>query len=439
MRLTYRYFLFLTICTLLLALPLAMPLQAFAGEEPADTTSEEENASTDEEASAESSAETRPEEGAPLEEVQQRWRQELLRLQKWDLTLEHLGYAAGTFVLLWIAVMITRSILRRIVVSRGLERRRESGRMIQRFLLVVLHKTSKTGLFIVILFLALQWLRATDAFVGKPIVTLTVIYQVALYASGFARSYLNAVRVRRGREDPSRVSSFGILSLAAQVAVWSLALLVALQNLGFEITALIAGLGIGGIAIAFALQNILGDIFCSVAIVLDKPFGVGDFIIVGDQAGVVENIGIKTTRVRSLWGEQSVFSNADLTNSRIRNYKRMEERRITFALGVTYETPVEKLERIPAIIRETIASTSMTRFDRAHFKEYGDFSLNFEVVYYVLSPDYNTYMDIQQTINLAIFRRFTEEGIDFAYPTQELIIRPNSESASSAPETPRQA
>jgi small-conductance mechanosensitive channel len=143
--------------------------------------------------------------------------------------------------------------------------------------------------------------------------------------------------------------------------------------------------------------------------------------------------------VRSLWGEQIVFSNADLTNSRIRNYKRMEERRITFALGVTYETPVEKLERIPAIIRETIASTSMTRFDRAHFKEYGDFSLNFEVVYYVLSPDYNTYMDIQQTINLAIFRRFTEEGIDFAYPTQELIIRPNSESASSAPETPRQA
>lgn len=439
MRLPYRYFLFLTICTLLFALPLAMPLHAFAGEEPADTTSEEENASTHEEAAAESGTEASPEEEAPLEEVQQRWRQELLRLQKWDLTPEHIGYAAGTFVLLWLAMIITRSILRRIVVSRRLERRRESGRTIQRFLLVVLRKTSKTCFFIVILFLALQWLRATNAFVGKPIVTLVLIYQATLYASGFARSYLNAVRVRRGREDPSRVSSFGILSLAAQVAVWSLALLVALQNLGFEITALIAGLGIGGVAIAFALQNILGDIFCSVAIVLDKPFAVGDFIIVGDQLGVVENIGIKTTRVRSLWGEQIVFSNADLTSSRIRNYKRMKERRITFGLGVVYETPVEKLEHIPAIIRESIESISLTRFDRAHFKQYGNFSLDFEAVYYVLSPDYNTYMDIQQNINLAIFRRFKEQGIHFAYPTQEIIIRPTGEGGSPVPEMPGQA
>ncbi|MEA3366051.1 MAG: mechanosensitive ion channel family protein, partial [Candidatus Hydrogenedentes bacterium] len=230
-----------------------------------------------------------------------------------------------------------------------------------------------------------------------------------------------------------------ILSFAAQVAVWSLALLVALQNLGFEITALIAGLGIGGIAIAFALQNILGDIFCSVAIVLDKPFAVGDFIIVGDQMGVVENIGIKTTRVRSLWGEQIIFSNADLTSNRIRNYKRMKERRITFSLGVVYETPLEKLERIPTIIRDSIEAVPLTRFDRAHFNQYGDFSLNFEVVYYVLSPDYNTYMDIQQSINLAIFRRFKEEGIVFAYPTQELIIRPNEESSSTAPAMPREA
>lgn len=436
MRTPYKSFLFLAIGTLFFALPLSIALPAFAGEEPTEAVSEEEDASGNETASAEAETEESAAEEAPLEEVQKRWRQELLRLQKWDLTLENLGYAGSSFVLLWIALIITRSIMRRIVVSRRLERRRESGRMIQRFLLVVLHKTSKTCLFIVIVFLSLQWLRAADTFVGKPIVTLTLIYQATLYASGFTRSYLNTVRLRRGREDPSRVSSFGILSLAAQVAVWSLALLVALQNLGFEITALIAGLGIGGIAIAFALQNILGDIFCSVAIVLDKPFAVGDFIIVGDQLGVVENIGIKTTRVRSLWGEQIVFSNADLTSSRIRNYKRMKERRITFGLGVVYETPVEKLERIPTIIRETIDSISLTRFDRAHFKQYGNFSLDFEVVYYVLSPDYNIYMDIQQDINLGIFRRFKEEGIDFAYPTQELIIRPTEESVSAPAEPP---
>ena len=174
---------------------------------------------------------------------------------------------------------------------------------------------------------------------------------------------------------------------------------------------------------ALASQAILADLFSYLAILFDKPFEPGDFIIVGDQMGVVENIGIKTTRVRSIWGEQIVFSNADLTSSRIRNYKQMKERRITFTLGVVYETPVEKLERIPGILRDAITSAPLTRFDRAHFKKYGDFSLDFEIVYFVLNPDYNVYMDIQQKINLAILRRFQAEGIAFAYPTREVIIR----------------
>lgn len=407
----------------------AQPAVAAEGE-PASAAEEAEGAST-EEIEADEGAEEG--EAASLEVVERKWRQELLRLQRWDITLERLGYAGATFVLLLLAVFIARCILRRVVISRRLERRQESGRMMQRFLLVVLRRTSKACVFIVVLFLALQWLWASETFVGKPFVTFTLIFQATLYASGFARRYLNSIRLRRGREDPSRVSSFGILSIAAQVAVWSLALLVALQNLGFEITALVAGLGIGGIAIAFALQNILGDIFCSVAIILDKPFAVGDFIIVGEQMGTVENIGIKTTRVRSIWGEQIVFSNADLTSSRIRNYKRMKERRITFALGVVYETPAEKLERIPGIIREAIASIPLTRFDRAHFKQYGDFALNFEIVYYVLNPEFNVYMDIQQKINLAIFRRFKEENIQFAYPTQEIIVRPTDQASTPLP------
>lgn len=207
-----------------------------------------------------------------------------------------------------------------------------------------------------------------------------------------------------------------------KLALWSVLLILALDNLGVNVTGLVASLGVGGIAVALAAQNILGDLFASLSIMLDRPFLVGDFIIVGDQAGTVERIGMKTTRVRSLWGEQLVFSNTDLLSTRIRNFKRMEQRRIVFSFGVIYQTPHEKLQQIPALLREIIEAERDVRFDRAHFKAYGDSSLNFEVVYWVLSPDYNVYMDRQQSINLALFRRFAEEGIEFAYPTRTLFL-----------------
>ena len=177
-----------------------------------------------------------------------------------------------------------------------------------------------------------------------------------------------------------------------------------------------------GIAIALAVQNILGDIFCSLSIILDKPFELGDFIIVGDLMGTIEHIGIKTTRLRSLSGEQLVFSNSDLVGSRIRNYKRMWQRRIVFEFGVTYQTPAAKVERIPGIVAEILGGQDRARLDRAHFKSYGNSALIFEVVYYVLEPDYNVYMDVQQAINLALMHRFEAEGIEFAYPTQTLYV-----------------
>jgi small-conductance mechanosensitive channel len=185
----------------------------------------------------------------------------------------------------------------------------------------------------------------------------------------------------------------------------------------------VAGLGIGGIAVALAIQNILGDLFASLSIALDKPFVIGDFIIVDQLLGTVEHIGLKTTRIRSLSGEQIVFSNADLLNSRIRNYKRMYERRVVFSIGVTYQTPYEKLASIGTTLKEIIESQPDVRFDRAHFREYADSSLNYEVVYYVKSPDYNRYMDIQQAINLEIYRRFQDGGIEFAYPTRTLYLQ----------------
>ncbi|MCK4428221.1 MAG: mechanosensitive ion channel family protein, partial [candidate division Zixibacteria bacterium] len=191
---------------------------------------------------------------------------------------------------------------------------------------------------------------------------------------------------------------------------------------GFKISTVIAGLGIGGIAVALAAQAILGDLFSYFSILFDRPFEVGDFIILDDYLGTIEHIGIKTTRVRSLGGEQLVFSNADLTNSRLRNYKRMAKRRVVFKLGVTYQTTLEQVKEIPTIIKNIIQNITDTVFDRAHFSSYGDFSLVFETVYYVLSRDYNKYMNIQQEINFAIKEEFEKRGIEFAYPTQTLFL-----------------
>jgi small-conductance mechanosensitive channel len=191
-----------------------------------------------------------------------------------------------------------------------------------------------------------------------------------------------------------------------------------LDNLGFDISAVIAGLGIGGVAVALASQGILEDLFSYFSILFDRPFELGDFIIVGEFMGTVERVGIKTTRLRSISGEELVLANTDLTGSRLRNYKRMAQRRVAFTIGVTYETGMDRLERIPELIQHVIESVDKTIFGRAHFFSYGDFSLNFEIVYFVTTNDYDVYMDTQQAINLGIKRKFDENGIEFAYPTQ---------------------
>jgi small-conductance mechanosensitive channel len=207
--------------------------------------------------------------------------------------------------------------------------------------------------------------------------------------------------------------------------LWAMGLVFLLDNLGFKISAIVAGLGIGGVAVALAAQAVLADLFSYFAIMFDKPFEIDDFIIVGgDFMGTVEHIGIKTTRIRSLGGEQLVFANKDLTDSRVRNYKRMQLRRVVFKLGVTYDTPTEKLKKATAMIRDIITQTPDTRFDRAHFASYGDFNLVIEVVYYVLSADYNKYMDVQQILNLAIKDAFAREKIEFAFPTQTIHMQP---------------
>lgn len=208
------------------------------------------------------------------------------------------------------------------------------------------------------------------------------------------------------------------ITFAVRWGLWILAVIFILDNLGINITTLVAGLGIGGIAVAMASQAILGDAFSALSIFFDKPFEIGDFIIVDDLMGTVEHVGIKTTKIRSLSGEQLIFANSDLTKSRIKNYKRMDTRRIAFKFGVIYQTPNEKLKAIPKIIKDIFAKTAGARLDRVHFQSFGDSALIFEVVYYVLSADYNFYMDKQELINFSLKETFEKEGIEFAYPTQ---------------------
>ncbi|MFQ5740407.1 MAG: mechanosensitive ion channel family protein [Acidobacteriota bacterium] len=254
-------------------------------------------------------------------------------------------------------------------------------------------------------------------------IAVILVFFQAVSWSGVLVNYMvsHYVELEAG-EEPGGAGSTAALAFIGKLALWSVLLLLALENLGVDVTALVASLGVGGIAVALAAQSILGDLFASLSILLDKPFLIGDFVTVGELSGTVERIGLKTTRLRSLWGEQLVFSNADLLNSRIRNFKRMEQRRVVFSIGVVYQTPSDKLKSIPGMIREIIEEHQHVRFDRAHFKNFGDSSLLFEVVYWVLVPDYGTYMNIQQEINIELHRRFEEEQIEFAYPTRTVLL-----------------
>ncbi len=267
------------------------------------------------------------------------------------------------------------------------------------------------------------------------IATLAIFGQIIIWANSLIDHYAKVYSETRPPDDRTMGTALGLATFVAKSVLMGLLVLLALDQMGINITALVAGLGIGGVAIALALQNILSDLFSSLTIVLDKPFAVGDFLVVGDFSGTVERVGLKTTRVRSLSGELLVFSNSDLLQSRIRNFQSMNERRAVFHFGVLYETPYDKLAEIPEIVRKIVEKQPMAHFDRAHFFKYGDFSLDFEVVYYIRDRIYLTYMDTQQAINLELFKTFSEKGIGFAYPTRTVYVNDLSKGgAEKAPE-----
>lgn len=250
---------------------------------------------------------------------------------------------------------------------------------------------------------------------------IAVFLQVALWAS-VAIDFWLARQRRRMDHDPTSVALAGVLRFVAKLTLWTLLLLMALDNVGVNVTALITGLGVGGIAVALALQNVLGDLLASLSIVLDKPFVLGDAITVDTLTGTVESIGLKTTRLRAVSGEQLVFANSDLLKSRIRNWKRLAERRVVLAFGVPYDTPPDVIEHIPGMVRALVEAQELTRFERAHFKGFGASSLDFEAIYWILTPDYGLYMDRQQAVNLGLLRAFEREGIDFASGSQTVLL-----------------
>ena len=250
---------------------------------------------------------------------------------------------------------------------------------------------------------------------------LLVFFGVRFLLALFNR-ILDYYLLKRETEATKRYA-FRIISKFFTILVWILAFIVFLDNLGVEISALVAGLGIGWIAVALAAQDLLSDLFSYFTIYFDRPFEVGDYIIVDNFSGTVEHIGLKTTRLRSLTGEELVFPNADLTSSRLRNYKTMKRRRISFTIGVSYQTDAALVKEIPQILADIVNSIPGTELNRSHFSGFGEYSLRFEVVYYVLTRDYIKYMDIQQEINLKIIEEFSKRGIQFSYPTQTLYLK----------------
>ncbi len=355
-----------------------------------------------------------------------------LDAQPWLRDYEFLGNTAGRWLLAVTLLVISTLIL--LTLRSFLSRRigRWVGHTANEWddaAVETLKETRGWFLFVLALFIGSTVLTFPEAHgqrireILQTVVILALLLQLAFWGNVFIKAALERYARRKAVEDPAAVMTVSALAFVGKLILFSLLVLLALDNLGIDVTALITGLGVGGIAVALAVQNILGDLLASLSIVFDKPFVLGDFIIVGDKMGTVEKIGLKTTRLKSISGEQLVFSNNDLLQSRIQNYKRMQERRVVFKLGVTYETPRERLREIPGVIQDIIQSQSEVRFDRAHFAAFGDFSLDFEVVYYVLKPDYNLYMDVQQAIHLAIHERFEAMSVEFAFPTRTIQLQ----------------
>lgn len=348
-------------------------------------------------------------------------------------TFTRTGEVLGNHIIVWglalvifLAVVILAPWVRGLIVNflaRKSEERGERFNTVKRLAHALIGGTRRFFIAAVALYFASQILvlplPVTRLIAGIFLVTSMV--QLGLWASTLVGAWIENSLLDNRKPDPAKRSAAQLIRIIGLTIVWSAILLLILSNFGIDITALIAGLGVGGIAVAFALQSVLKDLFASLSIILDKPFVVGDFIIFDEHLGTVEMIGLRTTRVRSLSGEQISVSNDALLSTRLRNFKRMSERRVVFELHAQYGAPIDTLQAFPSYLKTIIERTERVRFDRSHLAEFNDLGARFETVYYVLSPDYNVYMDIHQEILVASARWFEENGLSFAQPSRRLV------------------
>lgn len=331
----------------------------------------------------------------------------------------------GIALLIFIIILIVMLLIRRHVIKH-LVRLVLRSQADQTDLITMLPKQTKPFFLVVfsIYFASLALKLPLDVHLWlRTFMIMALLLQVGLWGSTLINFMLDRQARLQAEKDPSQVTNLHMVGLLFKLILWVLVVLLILDNIpGVEVTSLIAGLGIGGIAVALAVQNILSDLFGSLSITLDKPFVVGDNIRVDQMSGTVEHIGLKSTRVRSVTGEQLIFSNNDLLSSRIQNLKRMERRSVVFSVLITYATAYAKLEAIPTMIEEIISAHENVTFERAHFLGYGEYALRFEIAYTLDIPDPQTYLDTQQSINLKLFKKFEEEGIEFAYPTRTVFL-----------------
>ncbi len=334
-------------------------------------------------------------------------------------TIREWLYALGIIA----ACIIVLRLIQSIVIARIKVYSTKTKTLLDDFIISLIQLAVMPILYVLSFYYGLKYLNlppSADNVIRIATLVATTFFALRIFTTFFGYFFKKAL-LRHERNTQREKQAKGILFII-QAIIWITGILFLVDNLGYNVTTIITGLGIGGIAIALAAKTILEDLFSYLVIFFDKPFEIGDYISVGDKGGTVEYIGIKTTRLRALNGEQLICSNTFLTNAQVHNFKRMHERRIEFSFGVVYNTPAAKLKIIPGLVRKIIESIEDTRFDRAHFQSLGAFSLNFQVVYIVLTADYNLYMDKQQSIILKIFELFEAEKIEFAYPTQTVLI-----------------
>ncbi|MGB0757041.1 MAG: mechanosensitive ion channel family protein [Patescibacteria group bacterium] len=353
-------------------------------------------------------------------------------LESLIITLQGISFGLNTAydyalaIVVFIGLLIALKFFEFIVIVRLRQLAKRTKTDFDDVLINIIHGVRPPLYLLLSLFVAIQFITLPD--LGQQVVKIffyiAVVYEVIQAIDKLLGYGLHVYMTRSAGSDDAKQaeSMIRVLQIIAKVVLWVIGLLFILHNLGVNVTSLVASLGIGGLAVALALQSVLSDLISSISIYMDKPFEVGDFVVIGTDSGTVKKIGIKTTRIKTLRGEELVVSNKELTSVRVQNFKKLQKRREVFTFGVTYETPQEKLEKIPKIVQSSIEAQDLAEFDRCHFDLYADSSLQFEAVYHIPTSDYAEYMDVKQAIHLAVFKAFAEEKIEFAYPTQTLYV-----------------